>query len=834
MNMKRYSPFLLYILTLGATLLLNSCNLFIDEEDVIDENGFANVPIHSGMGYDHPITINDAGCTITYQYKSNVRQLSYEEQQRYIVNTKQDQAGAFIEIHYRLDTPADLLPVPGEILVSTVTERFPWGCNHLVQYRVTDEGVYKYIATFAHLEDTFEELDIDGKVSRTTEEEFYVEAEPLDDEENEAEQPEAEARSKVGVDFSIDRMDVHLGTDYISFRFPFEYSKKKEYKTGFYGEIGITADKNYYEIREELSFDQFSISNSNYKVQYKETIDESAGFVIRGGYSDKWRLHRWRPLQGKAVVVGPVVLVFFVNIDLWLSVDLEFSTSLTKRKTVEYTYDIDLYHLTIDKHVNVTNETGWKYDEFVGTLNVSMWVEVQLGIGIYGKILSVRLVPTVTATLEAQTPKIYKDSRGCIVFDITERAAPKLTFSFSVDLGVYIDISLRNILGNSMQVGTDGQKKLLEQLEADAKQTSEYYQAVVSADEASYDPNKKNYGKDDDNDKDENKDEDGDKDKFDAVTSGMDDVGKGEKGKKITFGPFIIGEPIEFPWFPVINDKSLRVIRSWDNESKTMTFMGEYSLKELGTMHELFGKQYIPALCLKKGKEIIDYFFPEEGNYYATLKTGITYHFPLPTIEDDQKYNISPCYFASAYDKGPVAIDKALNYNATSPNVILISVIPTKVTKYRNPNNFANEYRYKYTYNFSTINMVMGIENITRWGISEETNYVAKEYSKEKDKKLKDGTYKINWNYVEATDKEEHSFLIGLTPYFYVEKAKTVGNLITLIMRSDGSWETTDSGVEESGQLSRSAGSGRSKGQLVIETIEDSEGNIVWKKEGTS
>ena len=30
-----------------------------DEEDVIDENGFANVPIHSGMGYDHPITINE-------------------------------------------------------------------------------------------------------------------------------------------------------------------------------------------------------------------------------------------------------------------------------------------------------------------------------------------------------------------------------------------------------------------------------------------------------------------------------------------------------------------------------------------------------------------------------------------------------------------------------------------------------------------------------------------------------------------------------------------------------------------------------------------------------
>ena len=426
--MKRYLSTIICHLSVSAVvLLLASCNLFIDEEDVIDENGFANVPIHSGMGYDHPITINDAGCTITYQYNSNVRLLSYEEQQRYIVDTKQDQAGAFLEIHYRLDTPSDLLPVPGEILVSTVTERFPWGCNHLVQYRVNQDGVYKYIATFAHLDDTYKELNIDGKLTRTTEEEFYVDAEPLDDEE---EQSEASARSNIGTDFEMGKMEVHIGTDYFSYRLPFEYEKEKEFKSGFNGKISIPAESNYYEIREELNFDQFSISNSNYKVQFKETFDESAYLEITGGYSNKWRLHRWRPLKGKAVVVGPVVLVFFVNIDLWLSVDLEFSANFSKRKTVEYTYDIDLYNLTVDKHVEVIEDEGWKYSEFVGTLEVNMWVEVQLGIGIYGKILSVRIVPTVKATIEAETPKVFKDSRGCTVFDITERAAPKLTFSF--------------------------------------------------------------------------------------------------------------------------------------------------------------------------------------------------------------------------------------------------------------------------------------------------------------------------------------------------------------------------------------------------------------------
>ncbi|MBR6997885.1 MAG: hypothetical protein IKI19_03670, partial [Prevotella sp.] len=154
--MKRYLSSIICHLSVSAVvLLLASCNLFIDEDDVIDENGFANVPIHSGMGYDHPITINDAGCTITYQYNSNVRLLSYEEQQRYIVDTKQDQAGAFLEIHYRLDTPSDLLPVPGEILVSTEVGTFPMGINHRVESRYEDDGVIKCLCGFSKLEETF-------------------------------------------------------------------------------------------------------------------------------------------------------------------------------------------------------------------------------------------------------------------------------------------------------------------------------------------------------------------------------------------------------------------------------------------------------------------------------------------------------------------------------------------------------------------------------------------------------------------------------------------------------------------------------------------------------
>ncbi len=310
--------------------------------------------------------------------------------------------------------------------------------------------------------------------------------------------------------------------------------------------------------------------------------------------------------------------------------------------------------------------------------------------------------------------------------------------------------------------------------------------------------------------------------------------GEGEKGKKITIGPFIIGKPIEFPWFPAINDKSLRVNRIWNNEKKEMTFVGKYSLKELGTMHRLFNRNYIPALCLKKGKNIVDYIYPEEGNYSATLKTGMAYHFYLPTMDDDEKF--SPCYFKNVSDKGPVAIDKALSYNATSPHVILMSVTPTQLTRYRNP-FAADEYKYLFTYSFSTLVNVAGMDNITQWGITEEFYHYDRVYNKKQDKKQSDGIYKINWSLQEPSDDPAHGVLFSLLPFFYVEADKTLGNSITLAFRGDGYWEVEDGEGAESGQLEVTVTTKRSpsyknqgnRGHLFIESIEDKDGNIVWQ-----
>ena len=128
---------------LPLLLLLSGCNLFIDDDEMDSPQ---DVPVHRGEGYDAPITVEDGGCTVTYQYNSDVRLLPLADQQ-YIVSTQSDPTGAFIEIHYRNDTPTRLLPVPGEILVSTVTDLFPWGCNHRVQYRVDRIGSTRMVSS---------------------------------------------------------------------------------------------------------------------------------------------------------------------------------------------------------------------------------------------------------------------------------------------------------------------------------------------------------------------------------------------------------------------------------------------------------------------------------------------------------------------------------------------------------------------------------------------------------------------------------------------------------------------------------------------------------------
>ena len=159
---KRFVPF--YLSTF--LLLLTSCNLFINEDELADDYGFTDVPEYSGEGYDKPVTTSSGDCEVTYQLKKTVRQLD-DDNTQHITTVKQDNSGLFMEIHYGAQTPRDQLPQRGQILVSTDVETFPMGCMHRVQTIEKRDGEYCLTLSLAELDETFEELDITGQYNTT-------------------------------------------------------------------------------------------------------------------------------------------------------------------------------------------------------------------------------------------------------------------------------------------------------------------------------------------------------------------------------------------------------------------------------------------------------------------------------------------------------------------------------------------------------------------------------------------------------------------------------------------------------------------------------------------
>ncbi len=183
----------------------------------------------------------------------------------------------------------------------------------------------------------------------------------------------------------------------------------------------------------------------------------------------------------------------------------------------------------------------------------------------------------------------------------------------------------------------------------------------------------------------------------------------------------------------------------------------------------------------------------------------MAYHFYLPTMDDDKKYTVSPCYFASAYDKGPAAMDKGLHFNATSPHAIITSITPTKYIKKDNDKHFADELKWTHIFKFSTIVNIAGMDYINSWGLRETFFVCDREYGQTDDKKLKDGNYKINWSYEQPSNESYCGVLLNIVPYFYVDKVENRGSEVSLGMNSDGEWSVSIDGVENTGTFNSRA-----------------------------
>ena len=139
-----------------ALLSLAACNLFIEDEQDWKEE----IPVHTGYGYDEPVTENGEFYDLTYQFNSNVNVLS-EDAMRHLNKVLVSRSRWISCLDFDLNTPKELRPVRGEILLHGICDKLPEGMMQQVLVTAEMDGVYRVITCVVPFEDLFKEIDME-------------------------------------------------------------------------------------------------------------------------------------------------------------------------------------------------------------------------------------------------------------------------------------------------------------------------------------------------------------------------------------------------------------------------------------------------------------------------------------------------------------------------------------------------------------------------------------------------------------------------------------------------------------------------------------------------
>lgn len=793
----------LFSLALLIATLTTSCNLFIEdelEEEASELSDFKNVRHHSGEGYDKPVATTEGGCDVEYQYNDNVLVVEESTQEKYITHVETDGVNVMLEVHFRADTPKELLPQPGEIFLSTATDKFPMGANHLVEKRLFEDGVYKCLMSFATLKDTFKNLLIDGKLT------FEADSFSVPVEYVEEEPAMARTRAEEGGVAPIDVQMNFGGSDFtmsmgMAWSFTGELAKKNKV---IHFDASMDKENNFYKVKNEFNFDKFSLDNM--KADFIQTVEEKTRVTVSGGFTKIIPLIKNKAIvKGKALTIGPVVLVLFLNLDLNVTFDITGSVVITKHKQYQNIYHLDFYEGEVTKEVKKLKDEDWKLDAQInGT--VTLELSITVGIGLYGKVLSVRIIPIITAEVGVSVPFASHSSDGWTMYDISNSAGLTFTLKFKLKLGIFLDLSLKALLGSDdMQKKMRDTKDMLDKLKTSEVTNNQVYQNLIDSEADKLEDDK-------------------------------------TMGAYVTFGPWDIFNPETFPWYPKLKDKSFKIVKGWDKDKKELIQTAEFELSRMGFWVAV-GKQFTPALMIKKGSKYMATIFPNEGGMDAKCKTGTTYTFDIPNDgnQSDIIYTAYPCFYERpvTYNQ-PNAFDKGLSFCNTSPAMTIIDVQP-KDMDHRKGMFFDkddNMYEHEYEFSIDTHTSILGISNIKKWEIRELHNKVDQTYNKRTDN-LVDGVYIMHWSFSLLTDEtRKQALYLTFYPLFQTEGSGWISGdsyYVTLYTDRTYSAEGTGGGVTVSGEfapaVSLDDGPGRRYVKGRLDAIEH-DGEIIWQREG--
>lgn len=644
-------------------LLLASCTLFLEDYYKTD------VPKHTGEGYDAPVTEVTDDYSLTYQFNSNVRQLT-DEAQRYITNVESlDENNMARIVTFSKNTPDALLPRVGEIITSTITEAFPYGiAANVVRIEETDNS-YQLYTSFATTKEVFKELELDGVLS--AEAGMEVEEEPEDPNAakpllSRAGSDDVEEESKYFIwddkekqlSFTIPGLPISTGSDKLglddedwTLTMP---SSKNTIVYTFKLLVHLNAEDDIQDIRVSAT------KENNFNVNFKGKINRDITLLE----TKKFKF---------ALPIGPVVISTYikgiVSLEASLEGELDYTHNTASKATIMFS--TDPIAISVPELGRVTKDEQKLTATFSGTLEDHF--KLQLGAGLYD---IVHLREELDYVCGQKSDVSFNMESGSV--DITN--SPTLDIYQRVDASaqVFVVSGLPGIIKTALATSSMAEWMLY----PIPKLASKFLDFKTPIDRLQEYANE--YFKDSEEEV--------------AIS------------KPLKTSVSIAKTSI--PWFPKMEDNSWKLIPTRAVKMDAITFNAEYAVEGKSLVATF--KNLYPSLQVRDGNKVVTTINSMES--FDSKADGKVYHFSIENLDLGKRYTAVPCYRLTAAGD-PMIFDRGVPFNTTMPNIFISSATIG--------NWVAGLINESYEGRFATLELealVDGKDFIEEWGIRDMTS----------------------------------------------------------------------------------------------------------------
>ncbi|MCR5818851.1 MAG: hypothetical protein K6F89_07135, partial [Prevotella sp.] len=448
-----------YLLIL-CTVMLTSCNLFIDED--LERQLLE----YSGKGYDDVVSDTTENYSIEYKYKNTTLELNADNPlTKHILRVESNEAARCHIIHFDSSVSVDELPRVGQCIVSNNQELFPYGLCDMVGVVESENGEHILTCKGVDVNEAFDYLNFHASV-------------PLENPFDEYNMYDEEGNLLYHVDNREKNARMQTrgsnGDDYFNVNIPFDIPwsdtrltnlRKKFYSDTFKLTItGGLKGKLYTEC------DYSSDEGLKAGLRFKDgSIDIGIKLEVILGQSGMQKIFGNDDLlNGKVrVSVGPVVIVpvfgFSINIQVWDAI----TTEVKYHKPLDFELgfkDGDFY--SNDNSGDGTITTSF---EVSGNFHFPV-VKLSLGFGLFTSDLSIRFETffrLATKISAISGSKTYNPS-GAETGPVDISLSPKVTTDFQIGFAVAL-------VAKGMIIG-----KIVEKIKEHVKECSTLNEAMES------------------------------------------------------------------------------------------------------------------------------------------------------------------------------------------------------------------------------------------------------------------------------------------------------------------------------------------------------------------